>query len=215
MRPNVVFVGRRDQVRRELASRLGQLCDTACWGPWRLADVFWSPPRTPRLAIVDVLELFRRVDASLRPPLQQPLPAIVVVGFRSDSTSILAALNEGIPVHILEDMVDSSLAEMVGGGASVPVLYSGMGRLCAERIHAFLRRTCAGPTLTRRESQVLELVRQGYANPEIARILGIDLKTVKNHLTHVYEKLGVSGRYEAITCSVIPPAPALGSTLQL
>ena len=49
--------------------------------------------------------------------------------------------------------------------------------------------------LTAREQQVLQLVRQGYRNKEIAQELGITPGTVKIHLKHVFEKTGVRGRY--------------------
>ena len=51
--------------------------------------------------------------------------------------------------------------------------------------------------LTERESEVLYWVAQGKTSPEIAIILGAALKTVKKHLQHVYEKLGVETRTAA------------------
>ena len=49
--------------------------------------------------------------------------------------------------------------------------------------------------LTARESQVLELVEQGFKNKEIAVELGIRPGTVKIHLKHIFEKTGVRGRF--------------------
>jgi pimeloyl-ACP methyl ester carboxylesterase/DNA-binding CsgD family transcriptional regulator len=54
------------------------------------------------------------------------------------------------------------------------------------------------PALTAREADVLEHVAQGLDNGAIARALGIRDKTVRNHVTHVFAKLGVSTRAEAI-----------------
>lgn len=53
----------------------------------------------------------------------------------------------------------------------------------------------AFPQLTPRESQVLDLVRQGLRNREIAAALGIRPGTVKIHLRHIFEKTGIHGRY--------------------
>jgi DNA-binding CsgD family transcriptional regulator/pimeloyl-ACP methyl ester carboxylesterase len=53
-------------------------------------------------------------------------------------------------------------------------------------------------SLTRRESQVLALLSRGMANEEIAGRLHISEKTVRNHLSKVYQKLGVSSRTQAI-----------------
>jgi DNA-binding NarL/FixJ family response regulator len=52
-------------------------------------------------------------------------------------------------------------------------------------------------TLTPREEEVLELVGEGLANKQIARRLGISEKTVKAHLTSVFQRIGVDSRTEA------------------
>lgn len=51
--------------------------------------------------------------------------------------------------------------------------------------------------LSRRELQVLSLVSQGMSNKEISTHLHIDKRTVKNHLTHIFQKLNVSTRQQA------------------
>jgi len=62
----------------------------------------------------------------------------------------------------------------------------------------------AAPTaeLTTREREVVELVAEGLRNEEVGRRLGISEKTVRNHLTAVYQKLGVSGRLELVLFAV-------------
>jgi DNA-binding NarL/FixJ family response regulator len=52
------------------------------------------------------------------------------------------------------------------------------------------------PLLTRREEQVVSMVVDGLSNREIAVKLGVSAHTVKNHLSHIYEKLGISKRME-------------------
>ena len=54
------------------------------------------------------------------------------------------------------------------------------------------------PELTSRENTILKLVAQGEANSDIARRLFISEKTVRNHLTNIFEKLGVDSRARAI-----------------
>lgn len=49
-------------------------------------------------------------------------------------------------------------------------------------------------TLTRRESEVMEWLRQGKTCPEIAVILGLSLRTVEKHVSNIYRKTGVSSR---------------------
>ena len=52
--------------------------------------------------------------------------------------------------------------------------------------------------LTRRERELVELLVEGLSNAEIARRLVVAEKTVKNHLNHVYAKLGVTSRGQAV-----------------
>jgi LuxR family maltose regulon positive regulatory protein len=52
--------------------------------------------------------------------------------------------------------------------------------------------------LTEREREVLELLFQGMTNKELARHLFVTVDTVKTHLKHIYAKLGVANRSQAI-----------------
>jgi DNA-binding NarL/FixJ family response regulator len=53
-------------------------------------------------------------------------------------------------------------------------------------------------TLTKRELQILTLVQRGRRNREIAHEIGIEEKTVKNHINSIYSKLGIASRVEAM-----------------
>jgi DNA-binding NarL/FixJ family response regulator len=54
-----------------------------------------------------------------------------------------------------------------------------------------------GGLLTKRETQILELVSKGYSNGQVARVLWVTEQTVKFHLSNIYRKLGVANRTEA------------------
>jgi DNA-binding NarL/FixJ family response regulator len=54
-----------------------------------------------------------------------------------------------------------------------------------------------GADLTEREGEVLALVAEGRSNAEIARTLGVSIKTVQNHVSHVLAKLQVRDRTQA------------------
>ena len=56
----------------------------------------------------------------------------------------------------------------------------------------------AFPEMTDREHEVLELIAEGRNNPEIAQRLGISHKTVRNHVSNIFNKLQVADRAKAI-----------------
>jgi DNA-binding NarL/FixJ family response regulator len=60
------------------------------------------------------------------------------------------------------------------------------------------------PLLTTREQQVLNLLADGMSNNELAAFLQLSEHTVKNHLVHIYDKLGVSNRTEAVLYALTP-----------
>ena len=55
-----------------------------------------------------------------------------------------------------------------------------------------------GNRLSKREAQILTLIADGHSNKSIARSLCISESTAENHTHHIYEKLGVSNRAQAV-----------------
>ena len=68
------------------------------------------------------------------------------------------------------------------------------------------RRSFDPRRLTPRQKQVVDLVRLGLSNKEIARHLGLSAATVKVHLNHIFYRLEVSNRRQ-IMLNLLPPAP--------
>jgi DNA-binding CsgD family transcriptional regulator len=64
-----------------------------------------------------------------------------------------------------------------------------------------LREFRRGEGLSDREREVYELMIQGRSNPEIARALFISGSTTKVHVRHIFEKLGVRNRAEAVAAA--------------
>lgn len=65
-----------------------------------------------------------------------------------------------------------------------------------------LRHAAGGPLLTSRESEVLTLVAAGHSNPEIAEQLHLAPTTVKTHMGHLFQKLGVADRAAAVAAGM-------------
>ena len=131
------------------------------------------------------LEAIRRIAAL------EPAPAVLVLTMVDDDDTVTAALRVGARGYLLKGAVQedvlSALRTVAGGGA---VFGSG----AAQRVLSGNRRFA---DLTERESEVLALIADGRSNTEIARALGLSLKTVQNHVSHVLAKLQVRDRTQA------------------
>ena len=70
-----------------------------------------------------------------------------------------------------------------------------------DELKAFLpgrRGESASPALTPREAEILERIAQGLDNAQIAAHLDLSEKTVRNHITSIFDKIGVESRAQAI-----------------
>jgi len=120
---------------------------------------------------------------------------VVVLTSFSDTERIVAALDAGAVGYLLKDTEPEDLLNGVRAAArgESPIHPRAARQLLTARNKP------AHPTveLTPRESEVLGLVRQGLANKQIARRLGISERTVKAHLTSTFQRIGVLDRTQA------------------
>lgn len=120
---------------------------------------------------------------------------VLVLTSFSDQTRILDALQAGAEGYLLKhsepEAILAGIREVVAGGSPLDPK--------AARVLLTNRRAAEGPQsgLTEREREVLTMVRDGLPNKSVARRLGITERTVKAHLTNIYQRLGVSDRTQA------------------
>jgi DNA-binding NarL/FixJ family response regulator len=136
----------------------------------------------------DGVETTRRLQAWRR------APAVVVLTSFSDRERILAALDAGAIGYLLKDADADDLARAIRAAAR------GDAPLHPRAARELLDRSgsrAAGAELTDREQEVLGLVARGLPNKLIARHLAISERTVKGHLTHIFERIGVTDRTQA------------------
>ena len=95
----------------------------------------------------------------------------------------------------LDDEVRTALLEVLRGGAPMT---SEVARRVVESFRAATKSPKPAVHLSAREEEVLILLSKGYANKEIADQLSISVETVGSHLKHIYEKMHVRSRAEAV-----------------
>jgi DNA-binding NarL/FixJ family response regulator len=149
----------------------------------------------PEVALLD-LEMpgSDGIDATRRIRSASPETNIVVFTSFSDRERIVRALDAGAIGYLLKDAEPAELHDAIAAAArgESPLHPKAAAELLADR-------AVGGTTerLSDREREVLILVAEGSANKQIARRLGISEKTVKGHLTKIFQTLGVHDRTQA------------------
>lgn len=119
-------------------------------------------------------------------------PAVVILTTFDHDAQIIRAIEAGAAGYLLKDVDNDTIVSAISDAAAGAIVLTPGGD---SRIIAALR--APRVTLTDRERDVLMLVDEGAANKEIASRLFISESTVKTHVVHLLEKLGVASRAAA------------------
>ena len=190
----------RDGVVRALSAS-GQVDVVAEAGDGRAAlaairehvpDVALIDYRLPELDGVAVVHAVNRDGLATR---------VVLVSAFTDSGVVYKALETGAAGFLpkearREQIVDAVLACARGETVLPPEVATGL----ASEIR--LRKQHDAPALTKREREILRLIADGKSLPTIAKELFVGVTTVKTHVQHLYEKLGVSDRAAAVASAM-------------
>jgi two-component system nitrate/nitrite response regulator NarL len=114
-----------------------------------------------------------------------------------DPSAIYRAIECGVAGYLSKDCDARDLCHAISAAArGRDILSPAVQPALVKEIR--LRSREDRPFLTEREQQILRLVGEGRSAPQIARELQLAPSTIKTHLHHIYEKLGVSERAEAV-----------------
>lgn len=145
-------------------------------------DVVLMDLRMPEMEGVEAVKRIREIDPQAR--------VVVLTTYDADE-DIARALQAGAKAYILKDIAADALV------ACVRAVLAGKTYL-APAAAAKLAERVTQLQLTPRELAAIRLVAKGQSNKEIAVALDISERTVKSHLAHLFEKLQVTSRTEAV-----------------
>jgi DNA-binding NarL/FixJ family response regulator len=193
-----------DAVRRDsgllLAGCAGTVAEAMAWldGPHEPLDVL----------LVDIglpdgsgLEVIRRALH------REPDCEALVISMFGDEENVLASIEAGAMGYIHKDSSPDDIAgviqEMKEGGSPISPMIA--RRMLARfrgreplRAQAQSAPNADAPVLSPREQEVLELIARGFSYADIARLRELSIHTVQTHIKHLYAKLAVSSRSEAV-----------------
>ena len=146
---------------------------------------------------IDGVEATRRIIAA-----QPDIKILILTTFETD-TYVLQALRAGASGYVLKDsQVDAIVSSLLAVMSGERVMASAVANRVVEMLSGTSTPKEFYDGLTAREVEILKLIALGQANKQIARRLEISEKTVRNHVSNMYEKLHIYDRAQAVLYAV-------------
>lgn len=189
-----------------LANGLRKIVESAadfrCLGVWTSAEEALKKIDAfrPQVVLMDInLPGMSGIEATARIKRHLPEIQVIMVTVYRDHDQIFAALKAGASGYLLKrstpEEVRQAIRDVRSGGAPMS---AEIARRVVEAFHQPVKSAESDEVkLSKRETEILELLTKGLANKEIADRLDISVETVRVHLRRVYEKLHVHSRTEA------------------
>ena len=149
-------------------------------------DVLLLDIRMPLVSGLDALETLRK---------SHPDAKVAMLTTSELEEDIFRALKLGANGYIPKDSRPAEIAKAVREIASG-------GRYIPEDIQRIFDMRQGVKSLSAREISIIQLAAKGFSSPEVAEMLGISVNSVKTHFRHIFEKMDVSDRTEAVTLAI-------------
>ena len=159
---------------------------------------------SPDVAIMDIsMPVMSGIEATERIKAVRPSTAVLILTAYDDDQYVFALLAAGAAGYLLKDVPSAEVVRAVRsvhGGE--PVLHPAIARKVLARFASEGHREEPSrddrALLTEREREILRLAACGMSNARIADDLSVSARTVQAHLTHIFDKLAVGSRTEAV-----------------
>ena len=157
----------------------------------------------PDVAIIDIaLPKMDGIEATRQIKALYPKTAVLILSAYDDDQFVFSLVEAGAAGYLLKTIRGQELIEAVRAVcAGESVLHPTIARKVLNRfatVSGELQGQKPSKVLSRRETDVLKLATRGLSNQDIANKLGLSARTVQAHLGHIFNKLQVSSRTEAV-----------------
>ena len=196
----------RSQLRLLESSSQIEVVGTALSGEAALEEVERTQPQVILLDLglprMNGIEVTRTVKA------KYPNIEILIFTIFDEEEKVIDAIRAGASGYLLKgaaaDKIIEGIHDVFAGGT---VIQPNLARRLLQQLRApaavgdgaQLGTEPEGRNLSERETEILQLIAKGISNSEAARLLDISKATIRTHLEHIYAKLEVSNRVEAVT----------------
>jgi DNA-binding NarL/FixJ family response regulator len=153
------------------------------------ADILLLDLSMPGMSAMEVVQAVQAIAPKMK---------IIVVSAYDDEAIVQAVIHAGVVGYVLKDEAEALL------GDGIRTVYRGATWFSSGVMHtltlsaAFFVTQSRANELTLREQEILRAIALGASNQQIALRLNLAEQTIRNYITRIYEKLGVSSRAEAI-----------------
>lgn len=156
----------------------------------------------PDVVLMDIqMPGINGIEAARQIVHASPHIAVLMVTMFDDDDSVFAAMRAGARGYILKGAKQDEIQRAIRAAGNGEAIFSPSVAARMMTYFSALRPAQLPqifPEISEREREILELIAQGYKNPEITAKLVLSPKTVRNHVSNILGKLQVADRAEAI-----------------
>jgi len=160
----------------------------------------------PDVILMDVtMPVLDGVEATRQVRDRVPGTQVVILTMHADREVLVDAIRAGAAGYLVKDCSTEEVVDTVRkAAAGETALSAELAASMLGEVRDLVRREESGaePIISKREEEVLQLIADGLSTTEVAEKLYISVKTVKNHLASIYQKLDTRDRTQAVLQAV-------------